>query len=409
VWPKIEYWDREELYAEVWSTPMWKLSKKFGISDVGLAKVCRKLSIPVPGRGYWARKEAGHTVEQIPLPPMKRTVRLRKPPPRKGVPPIEQTASAAEQSQIERILAVDRSGRSLPALTHPLIVKARAALSKAKPDERGILMSRGDCLDVHVSESLVDRALGVMAKFIDLFESEGFKLTVGERTAVTIHGQVLGFGLTEQVRRVEAENPTSGSLVDRIVSYKVKKQVSFAPNGKLTIEIRNMSDPHRSRRSDTKPAALESLVPTIAAEFVRIALTQRAEHERRVAEERERQRKIAEREQLRAAIKLEQQRVRALRQIAASWDRAERLRAFVASAARVAREHGQETDPGTPMGDWLLWAAAQADRLDPLVEGPASVLDRKAEVIEERATWYGYGYQKPEPPFRFPKPLWRIS
>jgi hypothetical protein len=44
--------------------------------------------------------------------------------------------------------------------------------------------------------------------------------------------------------------------------------------------------------------------------------------------------------------------------------------------------------------------AAQADRLDPLVESPASVLDRKAEVIEERMTWYGYGYQKPEPPFQ---------
>jgi hypothetical protein len=31
------------------------LAEKYGISDVGLAKNCRKLSIPLPGRGYWAK------------------------------------------------------------------------------------------------------------------------------------------------------------------------------------------------------------------------------------------------------------------------------------------------------------------------------------------------------------------
>ena len=38
------FWNRNELYQEVWSTPMWTLAKKYGISDVGLAKVCRKYS-----------------------------------------------------------------------------------------------------------------------------------------------------------------------------------------------------------------------------------------------------------------------------------------------------------------------------------------------------------------------------
>ena len=54
-----EFWNRDSLYEEVWATPMAKLAKQYGISDVGLAKVCRKLAIPVPGRGYWAKKEAG--------------------------------------------------------------------------------------------------------------------------------------------------------------------------------------------------------------------------------------------------------------------------------------------------------------------------------------------------------------
>jgi len=39
---------RKELYQEVWSTPMTKLAKKYGISDVGLAKVCNRNNIPRP-------------------------------------------------------------------------------------------------------------------------------------------------------------------------------------------------------------------------------------------------------------------------------------------------------------------------------------------------------------------------
>ena len=42
---------RDDLYELVWSKPMRDLAKDFGISDVGLAKRCRRLGIPVPGRG----------------------------------------------------------------------------------------------------------------------------------------------------------------------------------------------------------------------------------------------------------------------------------------------------------------------------------------------------------------------
>ena len=46
---------REELYELVWSEPMWTLAQRFGLSDVGLAKTCRRFRIPVPSRGYWLR------------------------------------------------------------------------------------------------------------------------------------------------------------------------------------------------------------------------------------------------------------------------------------------------------------------------------------------------------------------
>ena len=54
---------REELYAQVWAEPMTKLAQRYGLSDRGLAKICTRMGIPVPGRGYWARVQSG----QVPL------------------------------------------------------------------------------------------------------------------------------------------------------------------------------------------------------------------------------------------------------------------------------------------------------------------------------------------------------
>ena len=59
---------RAELYKEVWTTPIHQLAKKYGLSDVGLAKICKRYNIPRPPRGYWARKEAGQRVQRLSLP-----------------------------------------------------------------------------------------------------------------------------------------------------------------------------------------------------------------------------------------------------------------------------------------------------------------------------------------------------
>jgi hypothetical protein len=48
--------NREELYERAWQVPMLKLAKEFGVSSEALGKTCRKLHVPVPGRGYWQRK-----------------------------------------------------------------------------------------------------------------------------------------------------------------------------------------------------------------------------------------------------------------------------------------------------------------------------------------------------------------
>src|SRR5690242_3820900 len=63
---------REELYKLVWAKPLVILAKEFGISDVGLAKICKRLDVPRPYRGYWALLAAGCKMSMPKLPPAKK-------------------------------------------------------------------------------------------------------------------------------------------------------------------------------------------------------------------------------------------------------------------------------------------------------------------------------------------------
>jgi hypothetical protein len=78
----MEIWDREELYSAVWEKPLTSLAAKYGVSAVAIGKTCRKLQVPLPGRGYWAKKTHGHPVTRKALPKISelpRIVRYQRP------------------------------------------------------------------------------------------------------------------------------------------------------------------------------------------------------------------------------------------------------------------------------------------------------------------------------------------
>lgn len=64
-------YDRKKLYQEVWKEPVSIVAKRYGVTDVALAKNCRKLNVPLPPRGYWAKIQAGAKLKKIPLPKYK--------------------------------------------------------------------------------------------------------------------------------------------------------------------------------------------------------------------------------------------------------------------------------------------------------------------------------------------------
>src|SRR5258708_20333478 len=62
---------RQALFDLVWSQPMSKIAKNLGVSDVAVAKACRRAEIPVPGVGYWAKVQHGKKVSRELLSPRK--------------------------------------------------------------------------------------------------------------------------------------------------------------------------------------------------------------------------------------------------------------------------------------------------------------------------------------------------
>jgi len=62
------HFQRRDLFNMVWKAPITTIAARIGISDVGLAKACRRSRIPIPGRGYWTADSAGHPPSPPELP-----------------------------------------------------------------------------------------------------------------------------------------------------------------------------------------------------------------------------------------------------------------------------------------------------------------------------------------------------
>lgn len=174
-------WNREELYEKVWSMPVVKVAKEYGVSDVAIAKTCRKLQVPVPGRGYWAKKAHGYIVPRKPLPKLKEPVVIsRNTPPILAASPLSPALHLDDKVEFDRIDALATSGKfafvqNRKALRHPLVVKAREALREGHLDERKILHPpyRAAVLNIRVSRASVSRALAWLSNLILVSKDKG--------------------------------------------------------------------------------------------------------------------------------------------------------------------------------------------------------------------------------------------
>jgi hypothetical protein len=363
-------WNRQELYEKVWQFPLRKLAAEYGISDVGLAKVCRKLDIPLPGLGHWTKIACGHVIPRPPLPAMETIPALVRQvrEPQAAVLPED----VPHLEAIERIAAEPSPSVTKAILAHPLVEKTRSVLnqSASRPGEKLSANRELEWLDLRVTKNYLPRALRIMAVLIHMLEKEGFRVVVEkkatESTRVVIHGENIRFGLIERFRQVKpAPKPN--------VSPYSYNPVRLETTGNLSIEVWNYysGGPQKVWR-DRENSKLEAQIPKCVAGMMRIALKERADDRARQERERAHQKRVDEVAAELVKIRAEEKRIKLLRRDAVAWHRAERIRKYVAAV----RESGAKD------AEWLTWAELQADRLDPLKEKPNSIVDDKEEVVK---------------------------
>jgi hypothetical protein len=360
-------WDRQELYEKVWQVPLRKLAAEYSMSDVGLAKVCRKLDIPLPGLGHWTKIACGHTIPRPPLPAMENVpvlIRQTREPETPVLPEDE-----AKLEVIERVAAATTPPVTKAMLAHPLIEKTKSALTGAAAGDRGILWGGRDVdyLDIRVSKDRLARALRIMAVTLNMLEQEGFKLVLEkkepESTSAIVYGENIRFGVVEKSRQIKS--------AERSGTYTYNR-VTLEPTGILSLELWNYC-PERLRRAwrDSERAKLEEHLPACVAGMMKIALAARSRRDAEEKEEQARQKRIDEVRAVLTQIEKEETKIKELRREAIAWHRAERIRKYIAAVRESAAKDAE----------WLAWAERQADRIDPLKENPQSIVDDKPEVL----------------------------
>lgn len=65
---------------------------------------------------------------------------------------------------------------------------------------------------------------------------------------------------------------------------------------------------------------------------------------------------------------------------AENWYKTKKIRQHVLEVIEEKKKLGEEIGPDTPLGIWVAWALQQADRMDPMVKSPSSILDRRKEL-----------------------------
>jgi hypothetical protein len=376
----MDTWNREDLYAEVWEQPLVRVAAKYGISAVMLGKVCRKLQIPLPGRGYWTKKEFGKPVERTPLKeardiPVVHCLKQSSPEKR------QQTFLATPEltdPEYQRVLEVEGQPVVIDPDTkrHKLVSATAKALRHAQPDNRGIILRRWDetCLDVRVSKNSLDRALNILNAVILLLEAEAFPVTVhSDRhgTVAQVFGYAVPFSIVEKLREMSRKEVKGYSYTRMVIEYQPSRELEFRVEGNYY--------GYRKFR-DGKKQKLEGLIPKLAGAVVREGRARVIWAEKQRLEEIERSKKEQQRAILAEQIAEEEKKVRDLESWVTNWERAERMREFIVALEKYWKEVGHDLSPESPKGKRVLWMKRQADRLDPIVESPASILDRKNEL-----------------------------
>lgn len=241
---------REQLYELVWSTPATKLAEKFGVSDVAIFKRCRKLAVPRPERGYWAKLAYGKTTKRPDLPPSP-----------------EEVFTQEAQKPIDSKIALLTD----PAALNPIAATFLSAVESSALgyDKHRVHLREQELPETQISKSQAARAAAVFHALMELVEPRGIFF---KRAVASYEGGFFKRGHDRLYFKIEeelVENPEPRKK--RKIHDSDWRQDTKMPAGRLTFTL----NPTRyglqaeKRWSESDKAPLETIVTCMAKEIYR--------------------------------------------------------------------------------------------------------------------------------------------
>ncbi|MEV6480090.1 hypothetical protein [Streptomyces sp. NPDC051576] len=284
---------------------------------------------------------------------------------------------------------------------HRLVRTTRKALGRSQ----NVIDTRGkpEVIPLYLSRPLADRALRIMHALLTEAENRGYTVEAqsdlhrGEAVhtvAIVIRGRAFPLALTERTSKVPHE-PTPQELrqQERNPWTRLPKYDEEF-NGRLALGAPTGSwYQHSYSYSDGARWTLESRLGHLLQDLERLAAeTERREQEKELREAEERRRWYAAVARAREQ-QIEQHRANALIEQVRTWQQAAKIRAF----CQAARAQADDTPAATDETEWLEWAEAYAEQLDPLqgpLRTPPDPPDGR-EVLRELAKVDAHAYPWP--------------
>lgn len=386
---KVVSFTAQEIFDKVWNIPVLKLAQEIGVSDVGLAKACRKAGIPLPSRGYWAKQSAK----------------------RPAKPKLKLGSDLISFKVLDETLLPPRASSTIkahPAAAklvvpeiledpHPLVEKWLRHVQSAKTHEGHLAIANKKVLDALISAAQVDRSALLLDTLIKASESLNHRwiIAADNHTSLHIEGEVMTVQLRERLTKVTIPPPPPtprkrGTPWTPDFSSWRAPEYEWIPTGQLSFRV-EADTLHGTRKkwADTKTKTLEERLGAIADGLGTIAESVRAERIMREGHQKARQLE----EELRlehARYKESQRRLRqALVTNSEQWHRAVQLRAFINATCQANADSPAHVQEQTAF--WATWASSQADRLDPLHRDKAPVTSMTVSIEQWFTGYSGYG------------------
>ena len=351
--------NRTVLYRQVWSYPVTEVAKQYGISDVGLAKICKKLNIPKPGLGYWAKKQNGHKVQQLPLPKLglgdTATYTIRK----AKSEPIETESEDMQKARVfeskpENKVVVKSTLRGL----HPHVQQTKAKLKDPHTDQYYRCSGGLGAFRLAVCKPSIRRTLLILDALIKALETRGYSSSLsseyGEKTAISINNEEISFTIQESVRQIPNPTPRhTGSL------SLLNNKWDYVPTGKLMLRIDEYLPGTKSIR-DGKVQRVEEKLNEFIFLLIKTAETKKVRaHQNEIRRKEDEKRTRIERE---ALLKREREK-ELLQQLfanSATWNKCVLARNYIAAIRTQADEESADRE----LDSWVLWATQQVERVE---------------------------------------------